>query len=178
VRKLRCAANRPRSQAMTAVVAAGWRGEVCRSPSKGPCTVCFRGSSDGQFKSSLNQKEAMWISILTKRCKLTRRMRHKMETYVRRALWRERRQISSIVLTISATTIGGEPAYRCRLRIWSHYLGVIVVSDVGHTVRTTTQHVVSRARHAVRRRLHKRLSKYRRLKRFRFEHRLTDPAFD
>jgi hypothetical protein len=97
-------------------------------------------------------------------------MRQQIETYVRRTLWRERRQIGSIVLTISATTSSGsDPAYRCRLRIWSHYLGVIVVSDIGDTVRTTTQHVASRARHAVRRRLHKRLSKIRRVKRAHFE---------
>ena len=120
----------------------------------------------------------MWISILTKRCHLSPRMRRQIETFVHRALRRERRQIGSVVLTISATTLAGEPAYRCRLRIWSHYLGVVVVSDLGDTVRTTTQQVTTRARHAIRRRLHKRLSKLRRIKRHRLDRLLTDRALD
>jgi hypothetical protein len=120
----------------------------------------------------------MWITILNKRCQLSRRMREKIETYVRRALWRERRQIGSIALTISPVSLGDEVAYRCRLRIWSHYLGVTVVSDVGHTVRSATQQATARARHAVRRKLHKKLSKFRRVKRSHVHRWLTDSLFE
>jgi hypothetical protein len=44
-------------------------------------------------------------------------------------------------------------------------LGDIVVSDVGPTLLSTLRQAIARARHAVRRRLHKRLSKFRRIKR-------------
>jgi hypothetical protein len=120
----------------------------------------------------------MWISVLTKRCKLSPRMWQSLESHVRRALRRELRQIGSIVLTVAPTKLGGETAYRCRLRIWSHYLGVIVVSEVGLTIRSTTQQATARARHAVRRRLHKHLSRFRRAKRGHVASRFTDPAFD
>ena len=111
---------------------------------------------------SLTRKRTMWISIQTKGCSFSSRMRRSIDTNVRRALWREHRLIESIALTIEPTTLRGEHAYRCLLRIWSHYLGAIVVRDIGHTVRTTIQRAVSVARNNLRRRLHKRLSKLRR----------------
>jgi hypothetical protein len=120
----------------------------------------------------------MWISIQTKRCKLSQRMRQSIETHVRAALRRQQRLIGSMVLTISPTNLGVEPGYRCRLRIWSHYLGVMVVSEIGHTIRSTTQQATARVRHAVRRRLHKRLSRFRRAKRGRLASRFTDSALD
>jgi ribosome-associated translation inhibitor RaiA len=120
----------------------------------------------------------MWMSILTKRCKLSPSMRQRVESHVRRAVRREQRQIGSIVLTISPTKLGEEPGYRCRLRIWSHYLGVIVVSEIGHTIVSTTQQATARVRHAVRRRLHKRLSRFRRAKGGRLASRFMDSALD
>lgn len=107
----------------------------------------------------------MWISILTKHCQLSQRMRHNIERHVGRALRHQKRHIGSVVVTIRPTRIGGEPVFRCRLRIWSHYLGTIVVNDVGDTVRTTTQQATARVRQVIRRRLEKRLSGFRRLKR-------------
>jgi hypothetical protein len=97
---------------------------------------------------------------------------------LRRALHRERRQIGSIVLTIRPTTLAGEMGYRARLRVWSHYLGTTVVSEMGHTVRTTVQQVTARARHAIRRKLHKRLSRFRRLKRNRIDRWVTHGTLD
>ena len=107
----------------------------------------------------------MSIIIQTKHCKLSPRFRHLIESYVRRAMRRELRQIGHVTLTISPTTFAGEPGFRCKVRIWSHFLGDIVVDDVGDTVWSTTQGVTARARHAFRRKLHKRLGKYRRIKR-------------
>jgi hypothetical protein len=92
-------------------------------------------------------------------------MRKNIETFLRRALRREQRQIASVVAMIRPTTLGGEPGYRCRLRLWSHYLGDIVVSDVGPSVRSALHPAMTRARQAVRRRIHKRLAKFRRIKR-------------
>jgi hypothetical protein len=120
----------------------------------------------------------MWISVLTKRCTLSSRMRRTLETRVHRALRREQHQIGSIVLTISPTRFGEEPGYRCRLRIWSHYLGVIVGSENGHTILSTTQKAMARVRHAVRRRLHKRLGRFRRAKRGRLASHFMDSALD
>jgi hypothetical protein len=116
----------------------------------------------------------MSIIIQTKHCKLSPRFRHLIESYVRRAMGRELRQISSIALTIGPTTFGGESGFRCKLRLFSHFLGDIVVDDVGDRVWSTTQQVTARARHAFRRRLHKRLSKYRRIKRAELAQRLPD----
>jgi hypothetical protein len=107
----------------------------------------------------------MSIIIQTKHCQLSPRFRHLIESYIRRAMRREQRQISSVTLTISPTTLAGEPGFRCKVRVWSHFLGDIVVDDVGNTVWSTTQRVTASARHAFRRKLHKRLSKYRRIKR-------------
>jgi hypothetical protein len=120
----------------------------------------------------------MWISIQTKRCELSQRMRESMETHVRRALQRQQRQVGSIVLMISPTKLGEEPGYRCRLRIWSHDLGVIVVSEIGHTLRSATQLATTRARHAARRRLQKRLTRFRRAKGGRLASRFTHSVLD
>jgi hypothetical protein len=105
-------------------------------------------------------------------------MRQRIETCMQRALRRELRHIGSIVLTIGPTAIGDSPGYRCRLRIWSHELGVLVVNETGHTVRTTIQHATSRARHAIRRRIHKQYSKYRRIKGSRLNRGLADWALE
>lgn len=111
----------------------------------------------------------MWVSVLTKGCQATLRTRQQIEANVPKALRRELRHLGSIVLTISPTTLGSGPGYRCRLRIWSPDLGVLIVNEVGHTVRSTAQQATTRARQAVRRRIHKQHSKYRHLKRNRFE---------
>jgi hypothetical protein len=116
----------------------------------------------------------MSIIIQTKRCKLSSRFRHLIESYIRRAMRREQRLISRVTLTITPTTLVGEPGFQSKIRIWSHYLGDIVVDDVGDTVWSTTLRVTSRARHALRRRLHKRLSKYRRIKRGEFAPAIPD----
>lgn len=116
----------------------------------------------------------MWISIQTKHCKLSPRMREAVERHVGRALWREQRQIGSIVLTFKPSKLGGEPGYHCRMRIWSHYLGGIIVSEVGPTIRNTAQQATARVRHAIRKRHHKRLRRFRRLKHSRLAWQLGD----
>jgi len=107
----------------------------------------------------------MWISIRTKRIKVSSRMRESVESYIRRAFERERRYVGSIVVGLRAAKLAGDIGYECRLAIWSHYLGLIVVRDVGDTIRTAVQQASLRAREVVRRRLHKRRGNGRRLKR-------------
>jgi len=105
----------------------------------------------------------MWISIRTKSIKVSSRMRKTVESYIRRAFERERRYIGSIVVGLRPAKLGSDLGYGCRLTIWSHYLGLIVVSDVGDTVRTAVQQTSLRAREVFRRRLHKRRGNARRL---------------
>ena len=106
----------------------------------------------------------MWISIRTKRTNLSPRMRQNIDAFVRRTFPRERRQIASAVISVGpAKLYGGEPGFTCRIRLWSSYLGMVAVADIGDTVRTAVQQASLRARHAVRRRLHKRRSQTRRM---------------
>jgi hypothetical protein len=99
----------------------------------------------------------MWISIRTKRTDLSPRMRLSIDAFIRRTFHRERRQIASAVISIGpAKRYGGELSFTCRIRLWSSYLGMVAVADIGDTVRTAVQQASLRARHAVRRRLHKR----------------------
>ena len=118
----------------------------------------------------------MWISIRTKRIKVSSRMRESVESYIRRAFQRERRYVGSIVVGLRPAKLAGDIGYECRLAIWSHYLGLTVVSDVGDTVRTALQQTSLRAREVVRRRLHKRRGNGRRLKRDRFSRWLPSVA--
>jgi hypothetical protein len=112
----------------------------------------------------------MWISIQTNRTKLSQRMRENIEAFVRRTFQRERRQIASVVISVGSVKLGGgELGFKCRLRLWSSYLGLVTVRDVGDTVRTAVQQASLRARHAVRRRLHKRRSQSRRFSRSRID---------
>lgn len=107
----------------------------------------------------------MWISIRTEGCQFSPRMRRNVEAFLRRALRREQRQIGSVIVTFRAMSVHGEPGYRCLLRTWSHHLGEVVVSDVDHTVRSALHQTTVRARQAIRRKIHKRLAKLRRIKR-------------
>jgi hypothetical protein len=91
-------------------------------------------------------------------------MRRNIEAFVRRTFQRERRQIASAVISVGPAKLhGGELGFTCRIRLWSSYLGMVAVADIGDTVRTAVQQASLRARHAVRRRLHKRRSQTRRL---------------
>src|SRR5262245_37989498 len=109
----------------------------------------------------------MWISIRTKRTKLSPRMRRNLEDFVRRTFQRERRQIASAVISVGPAKLGGDIGFKCRIRLWSSYLGLVTVRDIGDTVRTAVQQASLRARHVVRRRLHKRRSLTRRFSRSR-----------
>lgn len=105
----------------------------------------------------------MWISIRTKRIDLSPRLRRNIEAHVLRTFQRERRQIASAVISVGPAKFSGDAlVFTCRIRLWSSYLGLITVSDVGDTVRTAVQQASLRARHVVRRRLHKRRSQRRR----------------
>ena len=95
-------------------------------------------------------------------------MRESVESYIRRAFERERRHVGSIVVGFRPAKLAVETGYECQLTIWSHYLGLILVSDTGDTVRTAVQQTSLRTREVVRRRLHKRRGNGRRLKRDRF----------
>jgi hypothetical protein len=105
----------------------------------------------------------MWISIRTKRVDLSPRMRDNIEAYVLRVFEREKGQIASVIVSVGpAEVIEDLLVIECRIKLWSAHLGLIKVKDVGGTVRTAVQQAALRARHAARRRLHKRRSQRRR----------------
>ncbi len=105
----------------------------------------------------------MWISIGAKRIELSPRIRQKVEEFVFNLFRRERRQIASAVISVRPAKLsGGELGFTCQIRLWSTYLGLVTVVDIGDTIRTAVQQASLRARHAVRRRLHKRRSQRRR----------------
>jgi len=104
----------------------------------------------------------MWISIRTKRTDLSPRMRENIEAHILRVFQREKRQIASAIVSVGSAKFSGDAlVFTCRIRLWSSYLGLISLSDVGDTVRTAVQQASLRARHAARRRLHKRRSQRR-----------------
>lgn len=110
----------------------------------------------------------MWISIRTKRIDLSPRMRENIEAYILRVFQREKRQIASAIVSVGPAEFSGDQlVFKCRIRLWSSFLGLIKVSEVGDTVRTAVQQASLRARHAARRRLHKRRSQRRRFNRSR-----------
>jgi ribosome-associated translation inhibitor RaiA len=110
----------------------------------------------------------MWISIRTKRIDLSPRMRENIEAHMLRVFRREKRQIASAIVSVEPAEFSGDLlVFKCRIRLWSSYLGLIKVSDVGDTIRTAVQQACLRARHAARRRLHKRRSHRRRFSRSR-----------
>jgi hypothetical protein len=51
----------------------------------------------------------MLISIQTKQCRFSPRVRHSIEKYVQRALQREQHQIDHVSLTIRRTTVARGP---------------------------------------------------------------------
>jgi hypothetical protein len=110
------------------------------------------------------RKANMWITIRTKRTNVSPRMRRNIEAFIRRTFHRERRQIASAVILLGPAKLrDGELGFTCQIRLWSSYLGMVSVADIGDTVRTAVQQASLRARHALRRRLHKRRSRTRRL---------------
>jgi hypothetical protein len=115
----------------------------------------------------LQENDMTWTSIRTKRLGITPRQRRLVDAFVRRAFYRELRHISSVVVLLGPAKIGSEIGYTCRVRIWSHYLCLITASALGDTLRTAVQQTSSRARTAVRRRLHKRHDGKRRIKHWR-----------
>jgi len=92
-------------------------------------------------------------------------MRLKIENFVSRTFERERRYVGSAVIGIRPATLGNDMGYECRITLWSHYLGLTVVSDCGDTIRTAVQQAALRSRQVIRRRLQKRRSKTRRMTR-------------
>jgi hypothetical protein len=120
----------------------------------------------------------MWISIRTKRVNISPRMRRKIEDFLDRLFERERRYIGSIVISLRPATLNGEVGYACQITLWSHYLGLTVVSDRGDTIRTAVQQAALRSREVTRRRLHKRRSKTRRMTRGRQNRPLSRSALE
>jgi hypothetical protein len=118
----------------------------------------------------------MWISIQTDRTKFSQRMRDNIEAFVRRTFQREQRQIASVVISVGSVKLGGgELGFKCRLKLWSSYLGLVTVRDVGDTVRIAVRQASLRARLAARRRLHRRRSRSRRFSRSRIGRWLPEP---
>ena len=108
----------------------------------------------------------MWISIQTKRIDLSPRMRENIEAHLLRVFRREKGQIASVIVSVGPAEYSGDLlVFKCRVKLWSSFLGLIKVSDVGDTIRTAVQQASLRARHAARRRLHKRRSHRRRFSR-------------
>ena len=108
----------------------------------------------------------MWITIQTKRIDLSPRMRGNIEAQILRVFQRERRQIASAIVSVGPAKFSQDLlVFTCRIKLWSSYLGLVTVSDVGDTVRTAVQQASLRARHVARRRLRKRLSQKRRFSR-------------
>jgi hypothetical protein len=105
----------------------------------------------------------MWTSIRTKRVRISPRQRQSIDAFVRRNFRRELRHIGSVVVTLGPDKTGGAIGFKCSVRIWSQYLGLIVAADVGDTLRTAVQQASLRARSALRRRLHKRHDSTRRI---------------
>ena len=105
----------------------------------------------------------MWIAIQTKHVKVTARTRRVIENYVRKMFSRQRREIANCIVTITSVRSGGNEALMCHVRLWSARLGTVSVRHVGDTLRSAVQPAAARARAAVRRRLHKRLARSRRL---------------
>ena len=106
----------------------------------------------------------MWISIRTKRVDLSQRMRRNIEGHILRVFEREKDQIASVTVLLGPAKLSGDQlVFTCRIRLWSSYLGLVTVSDVGDTIRTAVQQASLRARHAARRRLQKRRSRRHRL---------------
>jgi len=116
----------------------------------------------------------MWITIRTKRMSLSPRQRRTVEAFIRRTFQRERKKIASCVITFAPVTLsGGEAAFSCHLKLWSSFLGSVVVRDKADTIRSAVQASALRARHAARRQLHKRRSQSRRLGRHQLSRWLT-----
>jgi hypothetical protein len=97
-------------------------------------------------------------------------MRENIEAHLLRVFRREKRQIASAIVSVGPAEFSGDLlVFKCQIRLWSSYLGLIKVSDVGDTIRTAVQQASLRARHAARRRLHKRRSQRRRFSRNRLD---------
>lgn len=105
----------------------------------------------------------MWTSIRTKQLRISPRQRQLIDAFITRTFQRERRHVGSVHVTLGPAKIGGGLGHACRVRIWSHYLGLITAEDLGDTVRTAVQQASLRARSAMRRRLHKRHESGRRI---------------
>lgn len=105
----------------------------------------------------------MWTSIRTKRLRISPRQRQLIDSFVARTFHRERRHVGSVHVTLGPGKIGGAVGFTCRVRVWSHYLGLITADEVGDTVRTAVQQASLRVRSALRRHLHKQHDSSRRI---------------
>lgn len=119
----------------------------------------------------------MWISIQTKRVTISSTMRRRIEEFISRMFERDCRYVGSMVVSIRPVTLGREVGYACRITLWSHSLGLTVVSDCGDTIRTAIQQAALWSREVLRRSLHKRRSKTRRMTRSQL-HRLSRIALE
>ena len=105
----------------------------------------------------------MWISIRSTRNALSARVRCTIEAFVRRSFHRERGQLFGSTIRIAPTKLSeGKAGFICTVKLWSSRIGEITVRDAAGTIRTAVQQACLRARHAVRRQLHKRRSRSRR----------------
>ena len=104
----------------------------------------------------------MQVSIRTKRMNLNLSIRRGIAAYLSRVFEREQRRIKIALVSLGAANREGNLAYTCRIGLWSHWLGLVTVTDEGDTIFTAIQQASLRARQIVRRRLSKRRSVSRR----------------
>jgi hypothetical protein len=89
-------------------------------------------------------------------------IRRGIAAFLRRVFEREQHQIRQASVALEPVQGGGNLAYVCRIRLWSSWLGLVTVRDVGDTIFAAIQQASLRAREVVRRRLSKRRSVRRR----------------
>jgi hypothetical protein len=109
------------------------------------------------------KEKFMLITLHTRQLRINARQRHLIEAYVRRLFRRQQPQLARCDVNIAPIMERGNLRRVCRVQLWSPSLGYIVVRDVADTTRSAVQQAALRARAAVRRRLHKRLARARRV---------------
>lgn len=119
----------------------------------------------------------MWISIGSRRIRMSPRMRRNIDVYLRKTFLRERRRLGSIIVSVEPARLQGEPGYRCGLVVWCHRHGLVAVSDTGGTIRSAVQQAAHRARAVVRRKIQRQRSRVRRSPVARSEEWLTRTRF-
>ncbi len=93
----------------------------------------------------------MWISVRTRRCSISQKMRSRLEQKVRTIFARDSDKIASTVVYLTKANPGRDDVeYTARIVLWSSTLGQIAVNDAGPTMRSAVGRAARRARQVVR----------------------------